>query len=369
MGNTLNRTISLVVAAAIGAAFVYFLIPNRSTPQSTTQSTVTNLPQNEVIPPIRPVKRDPHLDQMMLDMFEQCGVDSARISTGIYRLTGSQWEENPLRPLLEIQLPSVQPAATFWQRLSDLLAKKGYQLAPPKSSSGTHRPDFRAVAKNGAPELIIRALPSGPSVTIVVDGIGHEPALIEALIDLDTDVTFSVDSDSAFAKTVSTALTDAKRELITSVALSKPLEEPSANTKNQVAGLLAQSIVSTPGTSGLDLNLVDDDAWSPSMLNELLSRIGTKGLFILNRNLVSSDRMGEASHRFGLRMGKPSHVIRGKDTELATHFRRLDSALAYAGHVNLLIQATPKTLSFLDQWLATLRQRDVSILRLSEVVR
>ena len=369
MGNTLNRTISLVVAATIGAAFVYFLIPNRTGPQSTAQSRAENMPKNAHSPSLGPVKRDAKVDQLVLNMLQECGLDSARVSKGVYRLTGTQWEENPLRPLLELQRPTAQPASTFWQRLSTLLAEEGYQLAPPKSSSGSHRPDFRAVAKNGEPVLIIRALPSGPSVTIVVDGIGHEPALIEALIALDPDVTFSVDSDSAFAKTVASSLTEDNRELITSVALSTPLEISAENVTNQVTGLIDQSLASTPGTSGLDLNLIDGAAWSPSVLNELLLRIAAQGLFILNRNLVASDRMIQASHRFGLRMEKPSHVIRGDDDELATHFRRLDSALAYSGRVHLLIQATPKTLGLLKRWLETLRQRDVSILRLSEVVR
>ena len=94
-------------------------------------------------------------------------------------------------------------------------------------------------------------------MTIVVDGIGHEPALIEALIALDPDVTFSVDSDSAFAKTVASSLTEDNRELITSVALSTPLEISAENVTNQVTGLIDQSLASTPGTSGLDLNLMD----------------------------------------------------------------------------------------------------------------
>lgn len=369
MGNTLNRTVSLIVAAMIGATFVYFLMPNRSATQSPSPQTQVSVPNDSSSPAPRPVKRDPQVDQMVIAMLAQSGVDSARISKGVYRLTGAQWSKNPLRPLLQIQLPSVQAAATFWQRLSDLLLEKGYQLAPPKSASDARRPDFRAVAKNGMPELILRALPSGPSVTIVVDGVGHEPALLESLIALDADVTYSVDSDSAFAETIANSLADANRELITSVALSAPLELPTVSETNHVFQLLERSLASTPGTSGLDLNLVDETAWSPPVLQDLLSQIGRRGMFVLNRNLVASDRMMQASHRFGLRMEKPSHVIQGNDSELATRFRRLDSTLAYAGHVNLLIQASPKTLVMLGRWLETLRQRDVSILRLSEVVR
>ena len=90
---------------------------------------------------------------------------------------------------------------------------------------------------------------------------------------------------------------------------------------------------------------------------------------MLNRALIPADRVERASHRFGLRIGTTTHEIRDDETEFETAFRRLDSALAYSGHVRLLVQASPKNLDFLGPWLRTLRKRGVAILRLSEVVR
>lgn len=373
MTDTFNRTISLIAAAIAGAAFVYFLLPGQTArftkgsiapiaPTETTSSVIKRTQQS--------VDRNEATDQLLENLLAECGVDPDQIRRGVYKLVGEQWQENPLRPLLQFQRPRDQDESDFWQRISSLLDQNQLGLAPPKASRQGNRAALRAVTANHLPQVILRALPTGPYVTIVVEGVGHEPGLLESLMALDPDVTFSVDSDSAFANLVSKSLEDGQREIITGIALSSPMghEQPTA-TDQLVRQLLDRSTATTNGSSGIDLHVLDADAWAPAKLNEVLSQISERGYFILNRTMIPVDRVERASHRFGLRIGTTTHRIRGDEVEFSSVFRGLDSALAYSGNVRLLVQASPKTLGLLGPWVKTLRKRGVSILRLSEVVR
>ena len=117
---TLESNISLVVAATIDAAFVYFLIPNR-----TGLNRPLNLggkhAQECALAVTRSVKRDAKWINWCLTCCKSA-VWTRRFQ-GVYRLTGTV-EENPLRPLLELQRPTAQPASTFWQRLRRYLRKR-----------------------------------------------------------------------------------------------------------------------------------------------------------------------------------------------------------------------------------------------------
>ena len=369
MTGTFNRTVSLIAAAIAGAAFVYFLLPGQ-----TARYKNASVP-NETSPVVinrskRSVKRNHATDQILVKLLAKCGVDTDHIKRGVYKLTGERWQDNPMRPLLQFQLPREQDELEFWQRLSALLTANQLGLAPPKGRRKGKRATFRAVTEDQQPQMILRAFPPGPSVTIIVDGVGHEPGLLEPLRALDPDVTFSIDSDSAFAKLVSESLEEGEREIITGIALSSPMgSEAPKRTDQLVKYLLDRSTSTTVGSSGIDLHLLDAESWQPAQLNEVLFQISERGYFVLNRTLIPSDRVERASHRFGLRIGTTTHQIRGDEVEFSAIFRGLDSALAYSGHIRILIQASPKTLAFLGPWVKTLRKRGVTILRFSEVVR
>lgn len=370
MTGTFNRTVSLVASALAGAAFVYFMLPGRTARYSKTVTSDIASPPAQIqrVPPS--VLRNDATDKLLLSVLSEYGIDIDQVRRGVYKLTGTQWQNNPMRPLLEFQLPRNQDESKFWAQLETRLIQDNFSLAAPKSARQGKRAALRAVIMNDSPEVILRAFPTGPFVTVIVDGVGHEPALLESLMNLDPDVTFSIDSDSAFAHIVSRSLDDAQRELIAGVALSSPiLSDGTQVTSDLISTLLTRSATSTSGASGFDLQLIDTDAWKPAKLNEVLSQISDRGYFMLNRTLIPPDRVERASHRFGLRIGTTTHEIRGNETEFETIFRGLDSALAYSGHIRLLIQASPKTLKFLGPWLKTLRKRGVAILRLSEVVR
>ena len=370
MTGTFNRTVSILASAMAGAAFVYFLLPGQ-TARYAKDSTVNPAASSKNVHKARPsVIRNKAIDKLLLERLAECGVDIDRVHRGVYKLGGQQWAHNPMRPLLQFQLPRDQDESHFWQELQTLLEQDDLFLASPKSKHQGKRAALRAVTADNQPKVILRAFPTGPYVTIVVEGVGHEPALLEPLIALDPDVTFSIDSDSAFADLLSKSLHEQDREMITGMALSSPMgSERTPSADAGIKRLLDRSTAATIGTNGIDIQLLDSESWQPARLNEVLSQISERGYFILNRTLIPEDSIERASHRFGLRIGTSTHHIRGDETEFDSIFRGLDSALAYSGHVRLLIQASPKTLNFLGPWVKTLRKRGVAILRLSEVVR
>ena len=374
MASAFNRTISLFVAAAAGAAFVYFAMPMSTSP--VVQSTGKESAQPASLDPIpqHTTKRDLVLDELVRKMLVELNVNEDHIGRGIYRLKAARWRKAPTRSLIDFELPRSLREDQFWSTLIGELKTHGYEMAPAKNARGKQRAHFRAVFKEGVPVLILRAYPSGPRVSIVVDGVGHEPGLVTSLLELDEDVTFSVDSEGAFAPLVTKALVAQNREVIAHVPLADAQLRPETKDGNsavemaQVDEVLDEALKNLQLTSGIDTRPIKGQEWSATDLDVLLSSIGQRGYFLFDRELIPEQHLETLTHQTGARVGQRTHSIRGKDS-IANTLKGLDSTLAYAGTIHLSVQATPTVLAALKPWLKSLRQRNVAIMRLSEIVK
>lgn len=375
MSSTLNRTISLFVAAAAGAAFVYFAVP--ISPSRTTESRQDI--QSETVSMDTPegsyaITRDLVLDEHVRKALTNLNVNEEQIGRGIYRLKGTRWTAAPTRSLIDFPLPRTMKEESFWASLSKDLSKKGFELADAKQSELENRARFKALMKEGHPVLVLRAYPAGPRVSVIVDGLGHEPGLVEDLMSLDEDVTFSVDARSPFANVVSKTLVEKNREVIAHLPLNgRALSTAEPNNdealgRRQLDTFLDETLEDLGIANGVDFRHTAGADWPLSKLEALLGSLGRRGYFLFDRDLIPEDKLETLTHNTGVRVGQRTHEIRDEAGISAT-LKGLNATLAYSGHIHLSVQATPAVLKALKPWLESLRQRNVPIMRLSEVVK
>ena len=374
MASTLNRTISLFLAAAAGAGFVYFAIP--VAPPSQNNPEVSKKLSGAPIEPLvkQDVSRDLGLDELIRTTLVGLNVSDEQIGRGVFRLNATRWRAAPMRPLIDFTLPRTISEDVLWEAVTDNIKRHGYALAETKDTRTKKRARFRAVIKDGKPVLILRAYPSGPRVSIIVDGVGHEPALVDSLLELDEDVTFSVDSTSPFASVVSKALIEKNREVIAHIPLTDERLNPNLSQGSEplkmeiLDQVLDDALNGLDAASGIDTRLVKRGNWDSRDIQTLLSTLGQRGYFLFDRELIPEKELEVLTHKTGARVGQRTHEIR-TNARIDSTLKGLDSTLAYAGNIHLSVQATPAVLTALNPWLRSLRKRNVSIMRLSEVVK
>ena len=163
------------------------------------------------------------------------------------------------------------------------------------------------------------------------------------------------------------------REVIAHVPLADAQLRPETKDGNrtvemaQVDEVLDEALKNLQLTSGIDTRPIKGQQWSATDLDVLLSSIGQRGYFC-RRELIPEQHLETLTHKTGARVGQRTHSIRSKDS-IANTLKGLDSTLAYAGTIHLSVQATPTVLAALKPWLKSLRQRNVAIMRLSEIVK
>ena len=375
MSSAWQRTISLILAATAGAAFVYFALPQASSTASVTPTP--NQPANFHSKAERryAVQRDLRLDEIVRASLVDLGVPSDQIGRGVFRLSGEKWAEAPTRALVDFTLPRTVSEASFWSELSEKLTAAGYGLAESNSMVGESRARFKALTKSSKLLLILRAYPAGPRVSIIVDGVGHEPGLLERLLALDEDVTFSVDANGPFATPVSKALIAQRREIIAHIP-AKQTKERAAKSDGKPHGWnsaelddwLDDALDRFTNVNGIDTRGLKPQGWSPREMQMLLKTLGQRGYYLFDSNLIPEQQLEALTHQSGVRVGQRTHEVQTPEGIEQT-LKGLDSTLAYSGSIHLSVPATPAVLSALKPWLKSLRERNVSIMRLSEIVK
>lgn len=375
MSSAWQRTISLILAATAGAAFVYFALP-----QAPSTASISPTPSQPVGMKSEAVKRyavqrDLRLDEIVRASLVDLGVSDEQIGRGVFRLSGEQWATAPTRALVDFTLPRTVSEASFWLELSEKLTAAGLGLAKSKSIVGESRARFKALTKSGKPLLILRAYPAGPRVSVIVDGVGHEPGLLERLLALDEDVTFSLDTNGPFAAAISKALIAQRREIIAHIPAKQTKEkvvkgdggQPVWNS-TELDDWLDNALARLSNVNGIDTRGLKPQGWSPRDMQMLLKTLGQRGYYLFDSNLIPEQQLEALTHQSGVRVGQRTHEVQTPDGIEQT-LKGLDSTLAYSGNIHLSVPATPAVLSALKPWLKSLRDRNVSIMRLSEIVK
>jgi polysaccharide deacetylase 2 family uncharacterized protein YibQ len=217
--------------------------------------------------------------------------------------------------------------------------------------------------------------PPGPRLTVVLEQLGREPSLLDALLALDPHVTYAVLPNVADAGRTARRLIDSGREVIADL----PLEPTDPHTMDGpdflTAGMPAERIqaaldahfAQVPGVVGAGAHLGDKFATAREPLTAMLESLKSRGFFFFD-DLDGPTSLSQATARVvGVRSVRATHRIDDEGEALAARLRAVEAALVLDGHAVVVLTPRPGTLVALRPWLDGLRQRRIHLLRLSEV--
>ena len=314
--------------------------------------------------------------EVVLSVLTRAGVSPDSIRLGKYPLLGDGRRAWETLPLISFTCPVTHACSALFDAIGAAGRGQGFQLVHHEQGDRPNRALFRALAQNGRPALAIRAFPPGPRLSLVVGEVGREPALLDALLALDPDVTFAVSAGAPHADEVAQRLGEKGREVIAQLPMdpqtSGDLHGPNylsvSMTPNTVRETTANLMARVPGAVGINGYPGGVLTASRPHMDAVFSVIGDKGLFFLERQSTVDSVAIAAARDKGERTAVKTHVLESSTQGLLARLRAVEVALVLDGHALVMARPSPEVLAELRTWLDGLRDRKINLLRLSEVV-
>lgn len=362
--------ITLLLGAALGIGV------DRQWVRPPPVASVAEAPGSEPAgPPPEPVDPEPARAAVLAGL-EAAGVPGRLITHGRYPLTGPGRRVGETLALVSFTCPVGKDCGPVLRTVDEHASQAGYTLIAPASEDAPDRPWFRALARDGHPALALRAYPAGPRLTVILTQVGREPSLLDALLALDPHVTYAVLPNSSDSGRMARRLADSGREVIADLPLepSDPhaIDGPdfllAGMTPERVRSGLDGLLARVPEVVGASTYLGDRFATAREPVTALLESLAERGLFFLD-DLDTPASLTEAAARVvGVRAARATHHIDDEGEALAARLRAVEAALVLDGSAVVVLTPRPGTLVALRPWLAGLRQRQIHLLRLSEIV-
>ncbi len=304
------------------------------------------------------------------------GVPPQNINHGLYPLRGPGRRPGETFPLVSFACPPGRACADVLQTLEAPLAQVGFQLSRNIGGDRPGRPVFRAVSQDRHPALAIRAYPAGPRLTLVVDDLGREPAVLEKLLALDEHVTFALMPNTPSAPQLAARLADAGREIVAHLPLEpQPPAEPdgpdfltTTESPEEAARGAERLLDRLPGASGANNHLGGRFTTSPAHMAALLNVLKARSMFFVDDRTSPASVALATAKVIGVRSAARTHSLDLPDQDVRAAFKAVEAALVLDGQAVVVAHGDPATLAALAPWLDDLKRRNIHLFRLSEVV-
>ena len=363
-----------LVAAALGGVVALSLDRLlEAEPATTAPPPEAALTAPTVAPPVA----DPGPARgLVSSMLPTLGISSTAIEHGVYPLRGPGRARHETLPLVSFTCPADRGCEAVFQALQRRVFSRGFSLVGHAGGDQPGRALHRAILSAGRPVLALRAYPPGPRLTLLLTGVGHAPHLLEALLRLDADVTYAVSADAPDAPGVARRLTAAGREIIAHLPV-----EPTSPVTPGASGYLSLAMDAEtvrdqtaafldriPGAVGADTHQGGRLTSSRRHMQAMLGVLAERGVFFLDGRTTEASVAAATARAQGVRVAVRTHRLDGPSESLDARLKSIEVALALEGHAVVLAEASPVVIAILPQWLRALRSRQVSVLRLSEIV-
>lgn len=307
---------------------------------------------------------------------QAAGVPQTQIRHGLYPLVGPGRPADAVLPLVGFACPAARDCNAVLNAIDEQIVAAGLTLITGGADT-PGRPYFRAVAQGEQPALAIRALPPGPRLAVVIEQVGREPALLDALLALDSHVTYAVAPNTRDGARIARRLVDGGREVIVDLPL-EPLDPTAVDGPDFLTTQTAPDMLrdglnrhldALPGTVGASVHKGGKFGQSQAHVSALLEGLRAKGLYFLD-DPVGKNTLAEASTRIvGVRSARRTHHIDAHGEPLAARLRAVEAALVLEGEAVVIVHPRPAALVAIRPWLEGLRRRKINLLRVSEMVR
>ncbi|MEZ4473389.1 MAG: divergent polysaccharide deacetylase family protein [bacterium] len=368
--------LGLLVGVALGIAADRLVLRPGVAPAAAEDAAAEPAEAVEAAPP-PPVDDPEPARAAVLEGLKTAGIPDRVIPHGLYPLTGPGRAPDDTLPLVGFTCPVGRDCPPVLVTIDEHVSAAGYTLIAPAGGDQPGRPLFRALARDGRPALALRAFPAGPHLTVVIEQVGREPALLDALLALDPHVTYAVVPNVRDASRVARRLVDGGREVIADLPL-EPTDPTAQDGPDYLTAAMAPEAVTAavdallaqvPGAVGAGTHQGTRFASAREPLGALLGAIRQRGLYFLD-DVDSPTSLIEPTARVaGVRTARFTHRIDDEGEALAARLRAIEAALVLDGHALVVVAPRPGALIGLRSWLDGLERRGIHLLRLSEVVR
>lgn len=303
-------------------------------------------------------------------------VPRTSIEHGLYPLVGPGRAPDATLPLLSFTCPAGRDCIQVLNQIDEKVVAAGLTMIRGRGDRAG-RPYFRAIAQQDAPALAIRAFPPGPRLALVIEQVGREPALLDALLALDNHVTYAVAPNTRDGGRMARRLVDSGREVVADL----PLEPSDPNavdgpdflttqmTPQALDTVLTQHLDALPGAVGATVHLGGRFASSQLHVTALLEGLRARGLFFVDDPSGPNTLAATTTRLVGVRSAERTHHIDAHGEPLAARLRAVEAALVLEGEAVVVLNPRPAALVAIRPWLEGLRQRQINLMRLSEMVR
>lgn len=370
----MKSAIGWLVAAALGAALA---LTGERLLRAPSPEPVDAPPATEAAPP-PPAPADPSAARSMaVASLVGAGVPHGAIEHGVYPLRGPGRAAAETFPLVSFACPADRGCAPVIAALEQRAAPVGLTLVGPVGGDRPGRPVFRALADGVRPALALRAHRPGPRLTVIVGDVGREPALLDAVLALDPDVTLSVMANAPKAPEVAARLAETGREVLAHLPM-EPMPPATADggdflttamPPEALAEATGRLLARVPGAVGADPHLGGRLSTSGPHIGAVLGALGERGLFFVDGGPGSASVAGPTARAQGVRAAAATHDLDAGDAPLAARLKAVEVGLVLDGHAVVTASPDPEVLAALQPWLETLRARGIHLLRASEIVR
>ncbi len=313
---------------------------------------------------------------LVLEALAEAGVPQSAVHHGVYPLRGAGRRPDETLPLVSFDTPAGADRGRLLSQLEQRVAAGGFDMVRAGRGETADRPAFRALAKDGRPVLALRGFPPGPRLTLVIDDVGQEPGVIDALLALDAHVTYAVQANASYGPRIAERLVAEGREVIAHLPMEPmPPEQPdgpdfltTGQSEEELAAAAEGLLSRLPGAVGASNHMGGRLTTSRPHMQALLGVLQKRGMFFLD-NRTSPASVGEATARsMGVRAAVRTHYLDVPGQDVRANLRAVEAALVLDGHAVVVARPDPSTLAALAPWLQALGRRNIHLLRLSEVV-
>lgn len=325
--------------------------------------------------PAAPVDPTPARNAVLAGL-QAAGVPQTRIQHGLYPLVGPGRPADAVLPLISFSCPAAQDCTAVLNTIDEQVVAAGLTTLT-GGADAPGRPYFRAVAQGDRPALALRALPPGPRLAVVIEQVGREPALLDALLALDAHVTYAVAPNTRDGVRVARRLVDAGREVIVDLPL-EPSEPTAVDGPDFLTTQMAPEALRTPlnqhldalpGVVGASVHKGGAFGQSQAHVSALLEGLRAKGMYFLDDPAGKSTLADATTRIVGVRSARRTHHIDAHGEPLAARLRAVEAALVLEGEAIVVVHPRPAALVAIRPWLEGLRRRKINLLRVSELVR
>ena len=304
------------------------------------------------------------------------GVPPASVTHGVYPLRGPGRRGGETFPLLSLTCPPTRNCGDLLAALDAPLGAAGFQVARNIGGDRAGRPLFRAVSHESHPALALRAWPAGPRLSLIIDDLGREPAVLDRLLALDEHVTFALMPNTPAAPQMAARLADAGREVIAHLPMEPQppaeIDGPDFLTTTQApdeAARAAEHLLDRlPASVGAHNHLGGRYTTSPAHMAALLNVLKQRSMFFVD-DRTSPASVAEATAKvIGVRTSARTHSLDLPGQEVRSAFKAVEAALVLDGQAVVVAHGDPDTLTALAPWLDDLKRRNIHLFRLSEIV-